>query len=200
MSFQNSFYDGKRGVIGDDQYKEYITNEDLETLMNLGNELNQGIIAVNGGSGYQVQQGVGLYPTSGTNDDYALSRNYVNKSIQKVLSFTLEIDTRGNFFNPPYALLESDIMPEVCSGLISFCHAVKDTYCKTLFDNKFPKSVVDILFGVTEDGGGYVIIGGKLVKIPPRSPLLELFSKLNNKSINDDKSLLQSLKNSLNNK
>jgi carboxypeptidase T len=196
MNFLNPIYDGKRGVVGDNQYKEYINSEDLETLIDLGNKLNQGIVAVSGGSGYQVQQGVGLYPTSGTNDDYAFSRNYVNKNIQKVLSFTLEIDTRENAFNPSYLLLESDIMPEVCSGLISFCNAVKNNYCKS-FDVKLPKSVVDILFGVTEDGGGYVIIGGKLVKIPPRSPLIELFSQLNNNLINDDKSLLQSLKNSL---
>jgi len=33
--------------------------------------------------------------------------------------------------------------------------------------------VASILFGVSNCGGGYVIIGGKLYKIPPRGPSYE---------------------------
>ena len=35
------------------------------------------------------------------------------------------------------------------------------------------KAYATILFGVSNCGGGYVIIGGKLYKIPPRGPAYE---------------------------
>ena len=35
------------------------------------------------------------------------------------------------------------------------------------------KSVATILVGVSNCGGGYVIIGGKIHKIPPRGPAYE---------------------------
>jgi hypothetical protein len=35
-----------------------------------------------------------------------------------------------------------------------------------------------ILGGVTEDGGGLVIFGGKIVRIPPRSPALKILQKI----------------------
>jgi hypothetical protein len=41
-----------------------------------------------------------------------------------------------------------------------------------------PIIVAQILVGVAEDGGGWVIIGGKLVRIPPRSPLVAVAKSL----------------------
>jgi hypothetical protein len=41
-----------------------------------------------------------------------------------------------------------------------------------------PIIAAQILVGVAEDGGGWVIIGGKLVRIPPRSPLVAVASAL----------------------
>jgi hypothetical protein len=41
-----------------------------------------------------------------------------------------------------------------------------------------PDIVAQILVGVTQDGGGWVIIGGKLHKVPPRSPLLAVLTAL----------------------
>jgi hypothetical protein len=35
-----------------------------------------------------------------------------------------------------------------------------------------------ILGGVADDGGGLVVIGGKLIRIPPRSPLLEVLEQV----------------------
>lgn len=32
------------------------------------------------------------------------------------------------------------------------------------------KQIATVLFGVSNCGGGFVIIGGKIVKIPPRGP------------------------------
>ena len=41
-----------------------------------------------------------------------------------------------------------------------------------------PELVEQILVGVTQDGGGLVIVGGKIVKVPPRSPLIAELEEL----------------------
>jgi M6 family metalloprotease-like protein len=41
-----------------------------------------------------------------------------------------------------------------------------------------PIAVANVLFGVTNDGGGLVIIGGKVIKIPPRSPLTKILNSI----------------------
>jgi hypothetical protein len=66
---------------------------------------------------YAVQQGAGLYPTTGTTEDYGYSRHFWDSSQKKVWSFVLET---GLEFQPPYeeAL---NIMDEVSAGLIEFC-------------------------------------------------------------------------------
>jgi len=41
-----------------------------------------------------------------------------------------------------------------------------------------PELVGDILFGVTQDGGGVIVVGGKIIHIPPRGPLVEALRAL----------------------
>jgi BNR/Asp-box repeat len=41
-----------------------------------------------------------------------------------------------------------------------------------------PELVAQILVGVVQDGGGWVIIGGKLHKVPPRGPLVQVLEAL----------------------
>jgi len=41
-----------------------------------------------------------------------------------------------------------------------------------------PELVSEILFGVTQDGGGVIIVGGKVVRVPPRSPEFEALERL----------------------
>lgn len=43
---------------------------------------------------------------------------------------------------------------------------------------QLPGLVSDILAGITSDGGGLIIIGGKIVKVPPRSPLIKVLNTL----------------------
>jgi hypothetical protein len=43
---------------------------------------------------------------------------------------------------------------------------------------QIPQLVAEILIGVVQDGGGWVIIGGKLHKVPPRGPLVQLLDAL----------------------
>ena len=41
-----------------------------------------------------------------------------------------------------------------------------------------PDLVGEILAGITQDSGGWVVVGGKLLKVPPRSPLVRLLQLL----------------------
>jgi hypothetical protein len=41
-----------------------------------------------------------------------------------------------------------------------------------------PEIVGEILFGVSEGGGGLILVGGKVVRIPPRSPLLRVLDAI----------------------
>jgi hypothetical protein len=48
---------------------------------------------------------------------------------------------------------------------------------------QIPQLVAEILIGVVQDGGGWVIIGGKLHKVPPRGPLVQLLEALSEKDV-----------------
>jgi hypothetical protein len=48
---------------------------------------------------------------------------------------------------------------------------------------RIPDLIAQILIGVTQDGGGWVIIGGKLHKIPPRGPLVQLLALLSDSQV-----------------
>jgi hypothetical protein len=41
-----------------------------------------------------------------------------------------------------------------------------------------PELVAQILIGIVEDGGGLIIVGGKIVRIPPRGPIVEVLGGL----------------------
>jgi murein tripeptide amidase MpaA len=115
MNFMNPAYSGLRGTPGDAQYREYIPSADLNWFTNSGTQVHDAIAAVRGRS-YLVEQGVGLYPTSGTSDDYAYSRHFVDGSKNRVYAYTLEIGTE---FQPLYSEAINEI-GETSSGLIQF--------------------------------------------------------------------------------
>jgi len=115
MNFQNAAFNGLRGTPGDTAYREYIPAADRDWFVNSGVQVRTAIAAVRGRT-YLLEQGVGLYPTSGTSEDYAYSRHFVDGSKERVYGYTLEVGTE---FQPAYseALIEID---EVASGLIQF--------------------------------------------------------------------------------
>lgn len=63
---------------------------------------------------YAAKPGFSLYPTAGTNDDYAYSRHLMDASKAKALSFTVEWGTE---FQPPWAEMQN-ILVDVTAGLI----------------------------------------------------------------------------------
>jgi hypothetical protein len=115
-NFQNPAYNGLRGVANSAMYQEYTPQIDLDWFVNSGNVVVQAIQAVRG-TAYTLKQSIGLYPTSGTSDDYAYSRHFVDGSKTRVYAYCLET---GVEFQPPYAEA-LNIMSEVSAGLVQFC-------------------------------------------------------------------------------
>lgn len=113
MNFMNPAYDGVRG---DDSYKEYIPADDLGLSKSLAEALRDGIKSVRG-TDYFIGPTYGLYPTSGTADDYFYSRHLTNPSQPKILSYTMEW---GEDFHPAYDEMRH-IIEEVTAGLLAFC-------------------------------------------------------------------------------
>ena len=128
MCFSNKAYDGKRGLIHDDVYREYIPAADERRAQHLGRKLAGAIRQVRGRK-YRVEQSVGLYPTAGSTDDYAYSRHFIDPSKAKIIAYTMEWGrTRVSTpFHPPYPEMRK-VMREVTAGLLEFClHAIKHT-------------------------------------------------------------------------
>ncbi|PSN71559.1 Zn-dependent exopeptidase [Corynespora cassiicola Philippines] len=97
MNFLNSAYDGRRGVVGDSVYKEYISSTDSTNIKNVAAKTIAAMKAV-GGRSYTAIQAVGLYPTSGASDDYAFSRYWAKSGVNKVYGYTMEFGYSTNFY------------------------------------------------------------------------------------------------------
>lgn len=115
QSFANAAFDGVRGRPDDASYREFIPAPDLGAAARLSTLMNDAVRAVRG-TDYGVEQAYGLYPTSGTSDDYAYSRHLADSARTKVLGFCIEC---GSSFQPPIAEAE-EVIREVSSGLIAF--------------------------------------------------------------------------------
>ena len=132
MTFQNPVFDGRRGITdstpgGDPgKYREYLPPADLTTLTTLGNTMRDAIQAAHGRH-YAVKGAVGLYPTSGTSDDYAYSRGFLNTTTGKVLGYTIEWGPQRasipRSFHPDYPAMVP-IIEEITAALLAFCAAV----------------------------------------------------------------------------
>lgn len=126
QNFQNVAYDGKRGIVNDSLYREFISTLDENTLKNLAERMNNALAAVRG-KHYTVEQAVGLYPTSATSDDYAFARNIVSGVKNRIYGFTIEFGTE---FVPPFAEM-SKITQDVCAAITELCWAVSsDIYIR----------------------------------------------------------------------
>jgi len=117
QNFQNPVYNGQRGIVGAG-YGEYIPGFDLDWYLITGARIRDAIAAVRGRT-YTLQQSIGLYPTSGTSDDYAYSRTFVDSQKRKVRGFTLET---GREFQP-VPTEGQQIIDEVSAGLVEFLQA-----------------------------------------------------------------------------
>jgi hypothetical protein len=104
MNFVNPEYDGKRGLTGGPdpegfEYMEYFRADDLETEVNGTSKMVQ---AMNGAGAveYDAYPAVGLYPTSGASNDYAMGRYYgkLRCDASRMFGYTLEFGAGSESF------------------------------------------------------------------------------------------------------
>jgi carboxypeptidase T len=121
MSFRNPVWDGKRGLIHDEVYREYLPAADEREAVQVGRRIASAIAKVRGRR-YQVKQSVGLYPTAGATDDYVYSRHFTDRNKGRVLAFTMEWgrSRASTPFHPPYPEMRK-VMREVTAGLLELC-------------------------------------------------------------------------------
>jgi murein tripeptide amidase MpaA len=127
MNFQNSAYNGLRGVLGDSLYREYIPGNDATWYATYSARIRDAIAAVRGRV-YTAEQSPDLYPTSGTSDDYSFSRHFVDAAKRRVRGITIET---GQEFQPAFPEA-SHVMDEGAAGVmeacvINYCNNTDDT-------------------------------------------------------------------------
>lgn len=183
-NFRNAAWDGRRGV-ADDNYGEHVAASDLTHHVELATAMFDGIKAAHGRE-YKVEQSSMLnafadfrYITTGTAHDWAFSRHLIDPSDRKIYGYTVEwgperADSETSF-HPDYPDMVP-IIEEVTAGLLSFCLEVADRTSPALeIDPGKWALVVYILFGVTNDGGGVVIMPGTgPIPVDPWGPLRRL--------------------------
>jgi carboxypeptidase T len=116
QNFRNPAFNGKRGNLGDDVYREFISPLDEIEAIGIAMRMNDALAAVSGRR-YQVKQSVGIYATSGASDDYAFSRHQTDGSKSKIRAFTIEF---GEQFVPCFAAM-TKIIQEVDSSMTELC-------------------------------------------------------------------------------
>jgi murein tripeptide amidase MpaA len=120
-SFMNSAWDGQRGLAGD-AYGEYLPAPRLAELQVVAAVMRDGINAVRG-QGYVSKQGFWLwgttYPTSGTSEDWAFTREFLDPKKGKLSGFVIEFNKNVDFF-PTWAEMV-DMIADIDAGLVALC-------------------------------------------------------------------------------
>jgi len=185
-NFQNAAFNGQRGVLGD-SYREFIPDGDLSTVQGLAGAFTRSLGEVRGKL-YVAKPAFSLYATSGTNDDYAYSRHFVDPSKSNALSFTVEWGTE---FQPPWSEM-TEIIKDVSAGLIglglkalgidSFIVSNRDTFSSLEVETttSFPES-----FYVFYDGFTPASLG-----VPGASPTIQFLSTISGPQINSISAVL----------
>lgn len=96
MNFNNPEYDGQRGLVGDEtpeaaEYKEFFLESDYAIEKSVTDAMISAMLET-GGSEYTNYPAVGLYPTSGASNDYAMGRYYGNMSCESSRMFGLTLE------------------------------------------------------------------------------------------------------------
>jgi murein tripeptide amidase MpaA len=121
--FLNPAWDGKRGIVGDAAYREWIDEGDFGKVSNAANRVAR-VMQTVGGRSYRPLQSVGLFPTSGASDDYAYSRYRADAKRNKVYGFTMEFGYPTNFY-PTLPEYHTNLK-DTGAGLMEFCLAASD--------------------------------------------------------------------------
>ena len=114
-SFKNSAWDGQRGLTGG-TYSDYHPAGRLAEHQAAANVMRDGIFAVRGQS-YVAKQGFLLYPTSGTSEDWAFTREFLDPNRGQLSGFCIEFNKNVDFF-PTWAEM-LNLIADIDAGLIA---------------------------------------------------------------------------------
>jgi murein tripeptide amidase MpaA len=129
MSFMNAAWDGKRGV-RNDTYREYLPPARLAELQTAASVMRDGIWAVRGQS-YVTKQGFDLYPTSGTSEDWAFTREFLVPARGHLSAFVIEFNKNIDFFPTWGEMLK--LIEDVDAGLIALCQHATPSLLMVIF-------------------------------------------------------------------
>jgi murein tripeptide amidase MpaA len=131
-SFMNPAWDGKRGLAGD-AYGEYVPALRLAQVQAAASVMRDGINAVRG-QGYVSKQGFWLwgttYPTSGTSEDWAFTREFLDPKKGKLSGFVIEFNKNVDFF-PTWGEMV-DMIADIDAGLIALCAYARPTFLQVI--------------------------------------------------------------------
>jgi murein tripeptide amidase MpaA len=117
MSFNNPAWNGQRGI-ANDTYRDYLPAARLAELQTATTVMRDAIQAVRGES-YVAKQGFLLYPTSGTSEDWAFTREFLVPSRGKLSGYVIEFNKNIDFFPTWNEMV--DLIADVDAGLIALC-------------------------------------------------------------------------------
>lgn len=127
-SFKNTAWDHQRGVAGD-AYGEYVPAVRLAELQTAANVMRDGINAVRG-QGYVSKQGFWLwgstYPTSGTSEDWAFTREFLMPGRGRLSGFVIEFNKVQDFF-PTWPDMV-DMIVDIDAGLVALCAHARPSF------------------------------------------------------------------------
>ena len=111
---------------GPDIYKEYIHPDDVQILAKYAKSMNDALYAVRERR-YRVEPSIGIYPTSGSSQDYAFSQRDPNdENKTRIFAYTIEFGARAGdpngegTFIPEFTIM-INIMDDIGSALTGCC-------------------------------------------------------------------------------
>lgn len=127
MNFHNSTYDGKRGVIGDDEaglaYREYIEADDLKAQLDAATRMSDAMNTAGDGTtvNFAPKEEAALYASSGGSTDYFLGRYYGHTcGANRIQGLAIEFGEDSGLFCPFYPTNPQfhNSMRQVAAGLM----------------------------------------------------------------------------------
>jgi len=124
MSFVYERYNTVRGLLGDTAYREYMSPGDLARHQLLVHRMNDALAQSRGNVYTEGPEATVMYQMSGSAADYAFSRHFVDRSLPKIDSFTIEWNLNLEF-QPVFSEMTL-IIREVAAALTALCLSAKD--------------------------------------------------------------------------
>ena len=170
---------GTCAPIGVPGYQEYIPPQDRQRFQTVGGRIVSAIAAVRGRT-YTSEPSIALYPTTGTQSDYAYARHIANSKLVKTYGFTFEtgpfVGSVADSFHPADPTL---IKRDAKAGIIALMQQcicaielIGLRFFETEAEIKALRTVRDELLATTEAGRAWVALFER-AQLPLLTTLME---------------------------